>query len=83
MTVFTSSSTYPDVPGFADRSGQEVRVIEQLHPDAYDSADCGPMFKVEFDDGTVATVWMDELTPQPSNTMLCMGEDGMWEQIPA
>ena len=43
------------------RSGERIFVIEQIDPSTYDFEDIGPMYRVEFEDGTVISAFEDEI----------------------
>lgn len=46
---------------YAERDGQPFVVRGLVDPDAYDYAECGPMFAIEFPDGVTIWAWPEEV----------------------
>lgn len=51
-----------------ERAGQEVTILGELDPSAYDRAEVGTMYRVRFPDGYTADAFAEELTPEQATT---------------
>jgi hypothetical protein len=68
MTTFRSQSTTEGAPGYRERSGQPVTVIEEVGADAdpdADSEEVAPLYRIRFEDGVETEAFADELDPAP------------------
>lgn len=82
MTIFTSTQQALGEPGYPERSGQTVEVLEPLHMgDDNDDVDweSGPMFRIRFADGVETCAWDGELDPKPEHPQLAEYEAIMAE----
>lgn len=57
---FNSTSMICGYPGYPERSGQKVEIIDQLH--GTDEREVGAMFRVRFADGAETDVFEEELS---------------------
>lgn len=45
----------------ADREGEPFRVLGMVEPTSYDFDEVGPMYRIEFGDGTQIDAWPEEV----------------------
>ena len=83
--TYTFTAQYSD---YADRDGQALADVSFLDPvkengsSGYDYADVGPMFTGTFPDGTVVTLWPEEITPTPDHPLAWVEDGGFWTMFP-
>lgn len=62
--TFTSSSATDGAPGYRERSGQTVEIVEEIDqetdPDK-EEADVAPLYRIRFEDGVETEAFDDEL----------------------
>ena len=52
---------------YKDRVGQRITVLGAVARDEYDFEECGPMFRVQFEDGTIIYAWPEEIYAEPES----------------
>lgn len=65
--TFRSQSNVDGAPGYRERSGESVTIVEEVReddPDA-DAEDVATIYRIRFEDGVETEAFADELDPLP------------------